>query len=122
MIAAGLLSLSVSFIIGEPHQIIWSEISLRSILSLIYLISMGSMVAYLSYVYLISRVSPVTVGTYTYVNPVIALFLGWSVLHEAISIQQVIALLFILSGVFLINTYKSKALSHDCKNVARYGT
>ncbi|KPL16594.1 MAG: hypothetical protein AMS26_03975 [Bacteroides sp. SM23_62] len=122
MIAAGLLSLLVSFVIGEPHQIILSKISLNSILSLIYLISMGSIIAYLSYVWLISRISPVIVGTYTYVNPIIALFLGWSVLHEAISIQQVIALLLILSGVVLINIYKSKTLNHDCKNVARYGT
>jgi drug/metabolite transporter (DMT)-like permease len=122
MIAAGLLSLLVSFVIGEPHQIILSKISLNSILSLIYLISMGSMIAYLSYVWLISRISPVIVGTYTYVNPIIALFLGWSVLNEAISIQQVIALLLILSGVVLINIYKSKTLNHDCKNVARYST
>jgi drug/metabolite transporter (DMT)-like permease len=122
LIAAGLLSLLVSFVIGEPHQIIMNKISLNSILSLIYLITMGSMIAYLSYVWLISRISPVIVGTYTYVNPIIALFLGWSVLHEAISIQQVIALLLILSGVFLMNIYKSKALSHDCKNVARYST
>jgi drug/metabolite transporter (DMT)-like permease len=120
LIAAGLLSLLVSFVIGEPHRVILGKISLNSILSLIYLITMGSMVAYLSYVFLISKISPVIVGTYTYVNPVIAIILGWSVLHEAISIRQVIALLLILSGVLLINLYKSKTLSHDCKNVARY--
>ncbi len=122
MISAGLLSFLVSFIIGEPRQIIVGNISHSSILSLIYLITMGSMIAYLSYAWLISRISPVIVGTYTYVNPVIALILGWSVLHEFISFQQVIALLLILSGVVLINIYKSKTLNHDCKNVARYRT
>ncbi len=122
MIAAGLLSLLVSFVTGEPQQVILSEISLNSILSLVYLITMGSMVAYLSYVWLISKRSPVVVGTCTYVNPVIAIILGWSVLHETISIRQVIALMLILSGVLLINLYKSKTLSHDCKNVARNST
>ncbi|MHA1992898.1 MAG: EamA family transporter [Candidatus Hodarchaeales archaeon] len=122
LIAAGLLSFTVSFVIGEPRQVILSKISFDSILSLIYLIIMGSMIAYLSYVWLISVISPEIVGTYTYVNPIVAVILGWSVLHETISLQQIIALLLILSGVYLINIYKSKTISHDCKNVARYCT
>jgi drug/metabolite transporter (DMT)-like permease len=80
------------------------------------------MVAYLSYVWLISKKSTVFVGTYTYVNPLIVIIPGWSVLHEAISIRQVIASLLILSGVLLIKLYKSKTLRHDCKNGARYST
>lgn len=122
LIAAGLLSLLVSIVIGEPRQIIFSKISFESILSLIYLISMGSMIAYLSYVWLISVISPEIVGTYTYVNPIVAIILGWSVLHETISLQQVIALSLILFGVCFINLYQPKIKSHDCKNMARYSS
>jgi drug/metabolite transporter (DMT)-like permease len=106
LIAAGLLSIMISCLAGEPKQVTWSEVSSDSILSLIYLIIMGSMMAYLSYVWLISNISPALVGTYTYVNPVIAIMLGWLVAHETISFQQILALLIISSGVLLMNLYK----------------
>jgi drug/metabolite transporter (DMT)-like permease len=106
LIAAGLLSIMISCLTGEPKQVTWSEVSSDSILSLIYLITMGSMMAYLSYVWLISNISPAVVGTYTYVNPVIAIILGWLVAHETISFQQILALLIISSGVLLMNLYK----------------
>lgn len=108
MIAAGLLSILASIILGEQYQIIWDSISINSFLSLFYLIVMGSLVAYLAYVWLISIMPPVIVGTYTYVNPVVAVFLGWSILSEIISIQRLMALLMILLGVLIINIYKSK--------------
>ena len=108
LVAAGLLSLIVCLILHEPQSVIVGNLSSDSILSLIYLIIMGSMIAYLSYVWLISRISPVIVGTYTYVNPVIAVILGRSVLFEPFTFLQVISLFLILAGVSLVNIYKPK--------------
>jgi len=108
LISAGLLSLIVSLMLHEPQSVNVGNITSDSILSLIYLIIMGSMIAYLSYVWLISRISPVVVGTYTYVNPVIAVILGRAVLFEPVTSLQVISLFLILSGVSLSNIYKPK--------------
>jgi drug/metabolite transporter (DMT)-like permease len=108
MITAGLLSLATGFITGEHHILVWSRITSNSILAVVYLIIMGSLVAYMAYVWLIEIRPPSLVGTYAYVNPVVAVFLGWLIVNEAITRQQVIALLIILTGVILVNISKNK--------------
>ncbi len=108
MIAAGLFSLMISIISGEYHQINLSTVSAESIWGLAYLIVMGSLVAYLAYVWLITVKPPSLVGTFAYVNPAVAVFLGWLIAHETISTLQVIALCIILSAVLLVNLSKEK--------------
>ena len=64
------------------------------------------------------------VGTYAYVNPVIAVFLGWLFLNETITMQQIIALLIILTGVVLVNTAKDevpKAVEEEVKDKKQVG-
>jgi len=68
-----------------------------------YLVVFGSGIAYLAYLWLLRVRPPAVVGTYAYVNPVVAVLLGGVLAHEAISLQQVLALLVILAGVWLIN-------------------
>ncbi|MPR35950.1 EamA family transporter [Salmonirosea aquatica] len=106
MMVAGAVSILVAFLIGETDQVIWSEISFNAIWGLFFLIFFGSIVAYLSYVWLLEKVSPAIVGTYTYINPLIAVFLGWSILGETISPKQLIALTIVLTGVILANINK----------------
>ncbi|HEX2629551.1 MAG TPA: EamA family transporter [Chitinophagaceae bacterium] len=108
MMAAGALALIVGLIIGEQNKMPHSTISTNSLLALLYLITMGSLVAYMAYVWLLEVRPPSLVGTYAYVNPVVAVFLGWWLLNEAVSRQQLFALGIILSGVVLVNFSKDK--------------
>ena len=68
------------------------------------LIIFGSIIAFTSFNYLLKEVSPEKVATSTYVNPIIALILGWWVLNEYISLQSIIAAVVLLTGVYFINT------------------
>lgn len=108
LMVAGMLSILLAFLLGETSQIIWLKIPFRSILSLLYLIIFGSILAYLSYVWLLGKISPAIIGTYTYVNPLVAILLGWSVLDENITINQMASLFIILAGVILVNINKTK--------------
>ena len=71
------------------------------------LILFGSIVAFTAFNYLLKEVSPEKVATSTYVNPIIALILGWWVLNEHISTQSIIAAVILLTGVYFINTKRS---------------
>lgn len=75
-------------------------------ISMILLVLFGSIVAFTSFNYLLRKVSPDKVATSTYVNPVIALLLGWYFLNEQISMQSVVAAMVLLTGVYFINSRK----------------
>jgi drug/metabolite transporter (DMT)-like permease len=107
MMSAGL----VFFIISPftKQHIDLGNISWSAILALLYLIVMGSLVGYISYIWLLSVRPPSVVGTYAYANPVVALFLGWLLVHEKITQQQIIALAVILAGVILVNFPKERS-------------
>ncbi len=108
MLAAGIVALLTGLIANEQKSFIVSNISLQSILALLYLIIMGSLVTYMAYIWLLSVRPPSLVGTYAYVNPVVAVFLGWLIADETISQQQMIALIVILAGVILVNFSKEQ--------------
>lgn len=102
MLAAGVCSLLVSWISGEMDKFDPQAVSGKSVAALAYLISMGSLVGYMAYVWLLSVRSATLVGTYAYVNPVVAVFLGWLVAGESLSTLQIVALGIILGGVILV--------------------
>lgn len=108
MAAAGSCSLIASLIIGEHHRFSVHYVSTNAWLALGYLITFGSLIGYMSYVWLLNIKPPSLVGTYAYVNPVVAVFLGWLLIGETITWQQVIALTIILSGVILVNLSREK--------------
>lgn len=103
MLMAGVVSVIAGFIAGEQNKLTLDEISWQSITALFYLIIMGSLIGYMSYIWLLSIRPASVVGTFAYVNPVVAVFLGWLVLDEQISKQQIIALVVILAGVIMVN-------------------
>ena len=80
---------------GELHQFSWSNVSTQSLMALLYLITFGSLIGYMSFVWLLSVRPPSLVGTYAYVNPVVAIFLGWLIANEPITWHQVLALTII---------------------------
>lgn len=108
MIAAGLLFFVFSPMIGEHHLVARTGVSWYAILAVLYLVFIGSLVGYMAYVWLLSVRSPALVGTYAYVNPVVAVFLGWLIANEKIGGLQIIALVIILSGVLLVTLSKEK--------------
>jgi len=108
MFSAGIVSILAGFISNEQKGFSLDQVTGTSIAALVYLIVMGSLVAYMSYVWLLSVRPPSLVGTYAYVNPVVAVFLGWLIADEAITQQQIIALSIILFGVVLVNLSKDK--------------
>ena len=77
---------------------------------MLLLIIFGSIVAFTSFNYLLKVVSPEKVATSTYVNPIIALILGWYLLDEQITTQSIVAAVILLTGVYFINTKKKLAI------------
>lgn len=108
MIAAGIVGVLAAMLENEQKDFVISNVSSQSMIALFYLIIMGSLVAYMSYIWLLSVLPASRVGTYAYVNPVVAVFLGWLILDEAITTQQVVALVVILAGVILVNFSSDK--------------
>ncbi len=109
MFTGGILLLIASFVFGE----VWifpSEWTQSVQLSMVLLIIFGSIVAFTSFNYLLKTVSPEKVATSSYVNPIIAMLLGWYFLNEQVTTQSIIAAVIILTGVYFINTKKKLAI------------
>lgn len=99
MIIAGILQLSLGFSLGE-----WKSFNFtaESLYAFGYLTFVASIFGYGSYMYAISRLPISFVSTYTYINPVIALTLGWIVLNETINLEIIIGMIVIFIGVTLV--------------------
>jgi drug/metabolite transporter (DMT)-like permease len=102
MICGGAGLVLLSLLVGEPFTTEWSRVSARSCMALAYLIVFGSWVGFSAYVYLLQHCKPSTVSTYAYVNPVIALFLGWLILGEKLSAGMLWGAAVIVAGVIII--------------------
>lgn len=105
MIIGGFSMILVSFLLGEPRTH-WSTLSELTIYSMIFLVLFGSILAFTSFNFLLRHVSPEKVSTNTYVNPIVALFLGWIVLSEIITLQSIMATCILLTGVYFIHKGK----------------
>lgn len=97
-----------SYAMGEP-SIEWHSLSNLAWFSLFYLAIFGSIVAFTAFNFLLKHVSPEKVATSTYVNPVIALILGFYFHDEIITTQTIVAAAILFMGVYFINSTKSKA-------------
>jgi drug/metabolite transporter (DMT)-like permease len=109
MLFGGSLLLIGSLIVGE-ERLPFSSWNTEIINSMGMLIIFGSIVAFTAFNYLLSKVSPEKVATSTYVNPIVALILGWYFLDETFSAQSIIAAAVLLTGVYFINTKKTITL------------
>lgn len=109
MLAGGLLCAVAGAVSGEFHSLNVAAIEAKSLFALLYLIVCGSLIGYVSYIWLLTVRPAAQVGTFAYVNPVVAVLLGWLVLTEQITIYTIVSLIIILSGVVLINlSYKNR--------------
>jgi drug/metabolite transporter (DMT)-like permease len=104
MLAGGVLLAVTAAALGEFSRFHPSTVSVGAWLSLLYLIVAGSIVAFTAYVWLIHRESPTKVGTYAYVNPVVAVVLGYFVGGEPLGLRTVLGTVFVLVSVLVITT------------------
>ena len=105
MLVAGAVLVLTGVILGE-----WKEVhfSSRSFGAFLYLIVFGSIIAYGSYTYAVQKLPLSLVSTYSYINPVIAVLLGWIVLSEQLSWRVIAAMLIILGGVAMVKSGRAR--------------
>src|SRR3712207_1703288 len=89
MLLGGLAMALVGLAVGEGGDVHFAEFSTDSVLAFLYLTFIGSLLAFTAYVWLLRNAPISTVATYAYVNPVIAIFLGWAILSEEITVSVV---------------------------------
>ncbi len=103
-LAGGVILLIAGLFAGEFHALHIAAVSLRSWLALVYLIAFGSGIGFSAYIYILHKSTAARVATYAFVNPVVALFLGWLIASETITLRTVIAAAVILTAVILVIT------------------
>ncbi len=108
MAAGGAILLLCGAASGEFGRIVWSAVSLRSALALSYLALFGSIVAFTAYLWLLKVADPSLVSTYAFVNPVVAVLLGWGVGGEALSVRMAVAAALIVLAVVLITSGRKR--------------
>jgi drug/metabolite transporter (DMT)-like permease len=104
MFAGGVLLALTAVALGEYRNFHPGAVSLKAWLSLLYLIVPGSIIGFTAYTYLIHHESPTKVGTYAYVNPVIAVFVGYFLGGETIGLRTILGALCVLISVVVITT------------------
>jgi len=110
MLAGGVFLSFAAAALGEFHNFHPGTVSLGAWLALLYLIVAGSIIGFTAYVWLIHHESPTRVGTYAYVNPVVAVLVGYFLGGEALSLRTVLGTLFVLISVVMITMTRSKKL------------
>jgi drug/metabolite transporter (DMT)-like permease len=104
MLAGGGALLLVALLAGEFRNLHWAQISMRSWMALLYLVIMGSGVGFSAYVYILKHSTAARVSTYAFVNPAVALLLGWLLGGEALTLRTLLASATILTSVLLVIT------------------
>ncbi len=112
MLTGGAWLFLLAFVSGEAAHVHLASVSLRSVLALAYLTVFGSIVAFTVFTWLLTVASPSHVSTYAYVNPVVAVFIGWALAGEQIGLHTIAATIIILASVALVNTAMKRTSSH----------
>ena len=107
-LAGGAALWIVSLLAGEGRQLHLSAVTMRSWLALAYLLVFGTGIGFTAYVYILKKSTAARVGTYAFVNPVVALFLGWLGAGETITLRTALAAAVILTAVLLVITAPHK--------------
>ena len=94
----------VGWVSGEVSSLHLAAVSTRSWVAVGYLIFFGSMMGFSAYIYILKHSTATRVATYAFVNPMVALFLGWLLLGESITLRTILAAAVILAAVLLVIT------------------
>ncbi|HEY1764233.1 MAG TPA: EamA family transporter [Opitutaceae bacterium] len=107
MLCGSAAMLLVALALGQVRHLNVDAISRESWIAFTYLVIAGSLIAFPVYVWLLKHSSPAKVSTYAYVNPVIAVILGWAILNEPLNMRIITAAVIILGAVVIITIGKS---------------
>ncbi|HTZ47636.1 MAG TPA: EamA family transporter [Verrucomicrobiae bacterium] len=103
LLAGAVMLLFTGTVLGEARGFSWSQVSHRSFLALAYLIVFGSVIAFSAYNWLLEHYSPTLVATHTYVNPVVAVLLGWAFAGETLTMRVGAAAMLVVLAVVLVD-------------------
>jgi drug/metabolite transporter (DMT)-like permease len=109
LLGGSVICLIISAGSGEWTALDWSNTSWQSWGAIAYLSIAGSIVAFVAYTWLLNEKPAAIVGTYSYINPIVAVFLGWLLADEAISSSQLIGMTIVLFSAIIININRSNA-------------
>jgi drug/metabolite transporter (DMT)-like permease len=102
MLIGGLMFFVLGSVVGEWSRVSLAAVSAKSVIALLYLIFFGAIVGFTAYVYLLKNTTPSKASTYAYVNPMIAVFLGWALAGEALNGRVALAAAAIIGAVVMI--------------------
>ncbi len=105
MTIGGAVNALIALALGQFHQV---RITRPAVMAIAYLVVFGSWIGYSAFAWLLEHVPTPKVATYTYVNPIIAVFLGWILLHEKVDAYMLVGTVIIIGSVALVNTSKLK--------------
>ncbi len=108
MLAGGVLQLVVGTATGEWSDLDLSAVSAKSVGALVYLTLIGSLVAFSAYTWLLRHTTPARAASYAYVNPVVAVILGWALADEVITLRMALAAAIIISSVVIITSVRAQ--------------
>ena len=108
LLAGGVLLYALGFASGEGARFQPDQLSLKSGLAVLYLALVGSLVAFSAYVWLLRHTTPARAASYAYVNPVIAVILGWALAGEDLNLRMIVAAAIIVGSVVLITSFRAQ--------------
>jgi drug/metabolite transporter (DMT)-like permease len=115
MTVAGAVNMLISIAIGDLHAVVWTP---RGIGAILYLVTFGSMVGFTAYIWLLEHVPTPKVATYAYVNPVVAVFLGWLIAGEQLNWYIAAGMVIIVAAVALVTSSKLKQADNQTPQLA----
>ncbi|MCE3203151.1 drug/metabolite exporter YedA [Paenibacillus sonchi] len=113
MLTGGVLLLIFSYFTGDWSKLDIPSISLRSYTALGYLIVFGSIIGYTAYIWLLKNADAALVSTYAFVNPVVAVFFGWLLAGERLTVNTLTAAVIIIASVVLVTVFRSRAVPSE---------
>lgn len=116
MLAGGILLLVVALLTGEFGKLDLKNASWTSVGAFAYLIVFGSLVAFTAYSWLLRKVTPARAATYAYVNPLVAVLLGWLIAGEPVTLRMLFAAGVIVGSVALITTYSQETTGFEAES------
>jgi drug/metabolite transporter (DMT)-like permease len=121
MLTGGSALLMASALFREPARFDLARVTTTSWLAFGYLVAIGSLVAYSAYTYLVVHTTPAKLGTYAYVNPVVAVILGWLIAGEPIGVRTIAAMIVIVTAVAIL-TLRPRPVTESPKVIAPAGS
>ncbi len=103
LLSGALLCFVISGVLGEFPRLEPAEVATKSWMAVLYLSLVSNVGAFIAYTFLLKNLPSAIVGTYAYINPIVAVLLGWMIADEVITLQQIIGMAIILFSAVLIN-------------------